>query len=43
LEDRIDALLESKSALAAELIGHGESVLTELSDESLRSLLALEE
>jgi SNF2 family DNA or RNA helicase len=42
LEDRIDALLESKSALAAELIGHGENVLTELSDESLRALLALE-
>jgi superfamily II DNA or RNA helicase len=43
LEDRIDALLESKSALAAELIGHGENVLTELSDETLRTLLALEE
>jgi superfamily II DNA or RNA helicase len=43
LEDRIDALLESKSALAAELIGHGENVLTELSDESIRSLLALED
>jgi superfamily II DNA or RNA helicase len=43
LEDRIDALLESKSALAAELIGHGENVLTELSDETLRTLLALDE
>ena len=43
LEDRIDALLESKSALASELIGHGEHVLTELSDETLKSLLALDE
>jgi SNF2 family DNA or RNA helicase len=43
LEDRIDALLESKSALAAELVGHGENALTELSDENLRALLALEE
>jgi hypothetical protein len=42
LEDRIDALIESKSALAEEIVGHGEHALTELSDERLRSLLTLE-
>ena len=42
LEDRIDAMIESKSALATEIIGHGEHALTELSDEMLGSLLKLE-
>jgi superfamily II DNA or RNA helicase len=42
LEDRIDAMIESKSALAMEIIGHGENALTELSDEMLGSLLKLE-
>jgi SNF2 family DNA or RNA helicase len=42
LEDRIDAMIESKSALATEIIGHGEHALTELSDENLGSLLKLE-
>ena len=41
LEDRIDALIESKSALAAEIIGHGEHALTELSNEMLDDLLTL--
>jgi superfamily II DNA or RNA helicase len=43
LEDRIDAMIESKSALAMEIIGHGENALTELSDEMLGSLLKLED
>ena len=42
LEDRIDAMIESKSALATEIIGHGEHALTELSDEMLGSLLKLQ-
>jgi hypothetical protein len=42
LEDRIDAMIESKSELATEIIGHGEHALTELSDEMLGSLLKLE-
>jgi SNF2-related domain/SNF2 Helicase protein/Helicase conserved C-terminal domain len=42
LEDRIDALIESKSALASEIIGHGEAALTSLSDEMLSTLLTLE-
>ena len=41
LEERIDALIESKRALADAVIGTGESWLTELSTEELRSLLTL--
>jgi SNF2 family DNA or RNA helicase len=43
LEDRIDALIESKSSLAAEIITQGEHALTELSDDALQELLALRE
>jgi SNF2 family DNA or RNA helicase len=41
LEERIDELIESKRALAEAVIGAGESWLTELSTEDLRSLLEL--
>jgi superfamily II DNA or RNA helicase len=41
LEERIDALLESKTSLAADLVGSGESWLADLSDERLREVLAL--
>ena len=43
LEDRIDAMIEAKTALAAEIISHGEHFLTELSNDTLRDLLKLEE
>ncbi|MCL1920683.1 MAG: DEAD/DEAH box helicase [Kiritimatiellaeota bacterium] len=42
LEDRIDAMIESKTALAAEIVTHGEHFLTELSNDTLRDLLKLE-
>jgi SNF2 family DNA or RNA helicase len=35
LEDRIDAMIESKTALANEIISQGENFLTELSNDSL--------
>jgi SNF2 family DNA or RNA helicase len=41
LEERIDGLIESKRALAEAVIGAGESWLTELSTDELRSLLEL--
>jgi SNF2 family DNA or RNA helicase len=41
LEEKIDALIESKQALAEQVIGAGESWLTELSNTELRELLAL--
>ena len=41
LEDRIDAMITAKSAMAAEVVGSGESWLTELSDEELKEALAL--
>ncbi|HEY3109555.1 MAG TPA: C-terminal helicase domain-containing protein, partial [Chloroflexota bacterium] len=41
LEERIDELIESKRALAEAVIGAGESWLTELSTDELRSLLEL--
>jgi SNF2 family DNA or RNA helicase len=41
LEEKIDALIESKQALAEQVIGAGESWLTELSNAELRDLLAL--
>ncbi len=43
LEERIDALIESKSALVGEIVTSGETFLTELSDEALREILALSE
>ncbi|MCL2105348.1 MAG: DEAD/DEAH box helicase, partial [Kiritimatiellaeota bacterium] len=42
LEDRIDAMIESKTALATEIISHGENFLTELSNSALAELLKLE-
>ena len=41
LEEKIDTLIESKKALAEQVIGSGESWLTELSTADLRELLAL--
>ena len=42
LEEKIDALLESKRDLADRVVGSGEGWLTELDDESLRRLVALD-
>ncbi len=41
LEERIDALIESKKALAESVVGTGEAWLTELSTEQLRELVTL--
>jgi hypothetical protein len=41
LEEKIDALIEGKKALAEQVIGTGEGWLTELSTAELRDLLAL--
>ena len=41
LEERIDAMIEEKKALAERVVGTGESWLTELSVADLRSVLAL--
>jgi SNF2 family DNA or RNA helicase len=41
LEERIDALIESKKALAESVIGSGEGWLTELSTDQLRDLVTL--
>jgi hypothetical protein len=41
LEDRIDAMITAKSAMAEQVVGSGESWLTELSDEELKETLAL--
>jgi SNF2 family DNA or RNA helicase len=41
LEERIDELLTSKRALAEQVVGAGESWLTELGDAELRELIAL--
>jgi superfamily II DNA or RNA helicase len=41
LEDRIDAMIESKTALADEIVTSGETFLTELSNEGLRDFLQL--
>jgi SNF2 family DNA or RNA helicase len=41
LEERIDALIESKQALAEQVVGAGEAWLTELTSAELRDLLAL--
>jgi SNF2 family DNA or RNA helicase len=42
LEDRIAALLERKRALAEAVVGAGETWLTELGDDELRALVALD-
>jgi hypothetical protein len=41
LEERIDQMIEEKTELADQIIGHGESWLTELSTDKLRDLLTL--
>jgi SNF2 family DNA or RNA helicase len=41
LEERIDAMIEQKKALAEQIVGTGESWLTELSSAALRELLTL--
>ncbi|MDA0974438.1 MAG: DEAD/DEAH box helicase, partial [Planctomycetota bacterium] len=41
LEERIDRMIEEKIELAKQVIGSGESWLTELSTNQLRSLLEL--
>lgn len=41
LEERIDEMIESKTELAENIIGHGERWLTELGTDKLRELLTL--
>jgi SNF2 family DNA or RNA helicase len=41
VEERIDALIESKLALAESIVGAGENWITELSSTELRDLFAL--
>jgi SNF2 family DNA or RNA helicase len=41
LEERIDAMIASKRALAEQIVGAGENWLTELSTAELRSVVAL--
>ncbi len=41
LEEKIDEMIEGKSALAAQVLGAGEAWLTELSTDQLRDLVAL--
>jgi hypothetical protein len=42
LEEKIDAMLESKRDLADRVVGTGEGWLTELDDDALRRLVSLE-
>ncbi|HWD55696.1 MAG TPA: DEAD/DEAH box helicase [Acidimicrobiales bacterium] len=41
LEERIDAMIEAKRALAERIVGAGESWLTEMSTDQLREVIAL--
>ena len=41
LEERIDAMIEEKKALAERIVGTGEGWLTELSTADLRQVIAL--
>jgi SNF2 family DNA or RNA helicase len=41
VEERIDAMIEEKKALAERIVGTGESWLTELSAADLRKVIAL--
>ncbi|MCD6285737.1 MAG: DEAD/DEAH box helicase, partial [Anaerolineae bacterium] len=43
LEEKIDALIESKKALAQSVVGAGEGWLTELSTDDLRAVITLSE
>jgi len=42
LEEKIDAMIERKKAVAQSVVGTGETWLTELNNDELRALLALE-
>jgi non-specific serine/threonine protein kinase len=42
VEEKIDALISAKSGLAAELLGGAETLLTEMDDEALLKLVALD-
>jgi len=42
LEERIDAMIENKIALANEIVTSGEAFLTELSNDELRNVLSLQ-
>jgi non-specific serine/threonine protein kinase len=42
VEDKIDQLIESKQQLAGDLLGGSEMVLTEMKDEDLLRLVALD-
>ena len=42
MEDRIDAMIESKTALATEIVTSGEAFLTELPDQELCDILRLD-
>lgn len=42
LEERIDELIERKKSLSEQVVGSGEQWLTEMSDEELRGLIALQ-
>jgi len=41
LEERINAILESKQSLAETIVGSGENWLTELNTDELREILTL--
>ena len=41
LEDRIDAMIESKRSIAEDIVGTGETWITELSDDDLHEMFAL--
>ncbi len=41
VEEKIDAMIEAKSAIAERVVGTGEGWLTELSNQELRDLFAL--
>jgi SNF2 family DNA or RNA helicase len=41
VEERIDAMIEAKRALAQRIVGTGEGWLTELSTDQLREVIAL--
>lgn len=41
LEERIDAMIEQKSAIAEDIVGTGENWITELNDDDLHDMLAL--
>ena len=42
LEERIDQMIEEKTALAEHIIGAGDSWLTEMSGSQLREILSLQ-